>query len=126
MASNEKMKTPVNVPVDKSPGEIILMIIKYAIVHALSLTEITDLFMLINCIFANHIIPNSRYLINKLFYPKNGMELHATCPKCNAYIGKFEWKDSFVKCEICNMKINVKDYKHKDFFVTMDASSHIS
>ena len=126
MANNEEIKTPINVPVDKSRGEIILMIIKYAIVHALSLTEMTDLFMLINCIFAYHITPNTRYLIDKLFYPKNGMELHATCPKCNAYISKFQRKDSFVKCKACKLKINVKDYKYKNFFVTMDASSHIS
>ena len=92
MANNEEIKTPINVPVDKSRGEIILIIIKYAIVHALSLTEITDLFILINCIFAYHIIPNTRYLIDKLFYPKNGMELHATCPKCNAYISKISTK----------------------------------
>ena len=90
MANNKEIKAPINVPVDRSRGDIILMIVKYAIAHAFSLTEITDLFMLINCIFVYHIIPNFRYLMDKFFYPINCMELHATCPKCDAYAGKFK------------------------------------
>ena len=39
---------------------------------------------------------------------------------------KFQRKDSFVKCKEGKIKINVKDFKYKKFFVAMDASSHIS
>ncbi|XP_043472842.1 uncharacterized protein LOC122505365 [Leptopilina heterotoma] len=126
MLNMKDFENPITVPVDKSVGEIIFMIVKYALVHALSLTQITDLFMLINCMFAFHILPNTRYLIDKLFHPKDCMQLHATCTKCGAYVGKFERKDKFIKCGVCKTKIQVGDYKHKDFFVTIDPSAPIS
>ncbi|XP_051156773.1 uncharacterized protein LOC127278885 [Leptopilina boulardi] len=122
---NNNMSTPIQVPVKITPSELLLMILKYAIVHALSLIEITNLFKLINCIFAFNVLPNTKYLIDKLFYPKNRTELHATCTKCSAYVGKFKRETKFVKCKSCKTKINTKNYKYKDFFVTMDASSHI-
>ena len=43
MVNGENFKEPITILVDKSLGEIIFMILKYALVHALSLTEITDL-----------------------------------------------------------------------------------
>ncbi|XP_051157956.1 uncharacterized protein LOC127279572 [Leptopilina boulardi] len=126
IVKNNTVKNPIQTPVDVTPGEIILMILKYAITHALSLIEITDLFKLINCIFSFDILPNTKYLIDKLFYEKNRTELHATCTNCTAYIGKYNRKMKFVQCSVCKTQINTKDYKYKDFFVTMDPFSHIS
>ena len=126
MINSKRFQEPINVPVDKSVGDIILMVLKYALVHALSLTEITELFMLINCIFKSHILPNTRYLIDKIFYPRNCTELHATCTECGAYIGKFMRKDRSLNCEVCKAKIDVKDCSYKDFFVMLDIASPIS
>lgn len=102
------------------------MIVKYALVHALSLTQITNLFTLINCMFPCHILPNTRYLIDKLFHPKDCMQLHAICTQCGAYVKKFKRKDKFVKCGLCKSNVQVDSYKYKDFFVTIDASFPIS
>ena len=124
--SNGAFKRSINVPVNKTAGEVIFMILKFALVHALSLTVITDLFVMINCIFVESFLPNTRYLIDKLFYPKNCTKLYATCSKCGAYLRRFERKDKFVKCKICNTKIDLNDYAYKDFFVMMDVASPIS
>ena len=123
---NGAFRRSINGPVNKTVGEVIFMILKFALVHALSLTEITDLFVLINCIFAESFLPNTRYLIDKLFYPKNCTKLYATCSKCGAYLGRFERKDRFVKCKICKTKIDLNDYAYRDFFVMMDIASPIS
>lgn len=90
MVKNNAVKTPIQLPVDVTPGEVILMVLKYAIIHTFSLTQITDLFKLINCLFSFDIFPNTKYLVDKLFYDKKRTELHATCTNCTAYIGKFE------------------------------------
>lgn len=42
---------PINIKVVLTVGQILLMVLKYALVHALSLTEITDLLNMLNCIF---------------------------------------------------------------------------
>lgn len=126
MLNMKDFEEPITVPVNKSVGEIIFMIIKYSLVHALSLSQITDLFMLINCMFVSHILPNTRYLIDKLFHPKECMQLHAMCTNCGAYIGKFTCKDNVLICGVCKSKIEVRNCKYKDFFVTLDASLPIS
>ena len=123
-AISRAFKRSINVPVNKTAGEVIFMIPKFALVHALSLTVITDLFVMINCIFAESFLPDTRYLIDKLFYPKNCTKLYATCSKCGAYLGRFERKDKFVKCKICNTKIDLNDYAY--LFVMMDVASPIS
>lgn len=102
------------------------MVLKFVLVHTLSLTETTDLFVMINCIFAESIVPNTRYLIDKLFHPKNCMKLYAACPKCGAGIGRFERKDRYLRCKICKAKIDVKNYAYKDFFVMLDVAGPIS
>lgn len=122
----EASKKPVTVPVDKSIGEIVMMILKFVLVHALSLTATTDLFRMINCIFAEPVVPNTRYLIDKLFYPKNNNNLYATCTKCSAGMGRFERKDHHVTCQICNTVVDVRDYAFKNFFDKMDVASQIS
>ena len=110
----------------RSIGEIIIMIIKYALVHALSLTQIYEFFNLINCIFDEAVLPTTKYLIDKLFCPRSCVHLHAICNKCGAYIGTFKRRYQFVNCSVCKAKINVSDNAYKDFFVMLDVSEPIS
>ncbi|XP_033212064.1 uncharacterized protein LOC117169689 isoform X2 [Belonocnema kinseyi] len=56
---NEVFRKPINVPVNKTVGEVVIMILEFVLVHALSLTEATDLFSMINCIFAESFLPNT-------------------------------------------------------------------
>ena len=102
------------------------MIIKYALVHALSLTQIYELFNLINCIFDEAVLPTTKYLIDKLFCPRSCVHLHAICNECGAYIGTFQRKYQFVNCSVCKAKINVSDNAYKDFFVMLHVSEPIS
>ncbi|XP_033218139.1 uncharacterized protein LOC117173608 [Belonocnema kinseyi] len=57
--SSEAFRKTINVPVNKTVGEVIFMILKFVLVHALSLTEITDLLDMINCIFSESVLPNT-------------------------------------------------------------------
>ena len=41
-------------------------------------------------------------------------------------MGRFERKDTFLKCKICKAKIHFEDYAYKDFFVMMDVASPLS
>ncbi|XP_051172372.1 uncharacterized protein LOC127288776 [Leptopilina boulardi] len=117
---------PIEVTINRTVGEVIIMIIKYALIHALSFTATFHLFRLVNCFFEYPILPNTKYILNKLFYPKKWMTFHAICPECTKYVGTFESeKTKFINCRDCNIQINVKDYEYKDFFLTMDPSFHI-
>ena len=73
-------------------------------------------------------LPSNSKSINfgSVFVTKNCTKLYGTCPKCGTYVGRFERKDTFLKCKICKAKIDFKDYAYKDFFVMMDVASPIS
>lgn len=102
------------------------MIVKYALLNALTFTATYQLFCLINCIFTTAILPNTKYFVNKLFYPKKWSTFHGICPHCNDYAGSYvPHKDRYLTCKMCKVKINVNKYNFKDFFVTMDPSSPI-
>ena len=52
MMGSEDFNKPIQILVNKSIAEVIITMIKYCLIHSLSLTEITDLFTMINCVFA--------------------------------------------------------------------------
>ena len=52
MMESEDFNKPIQILVNKSIAEVIIMTMKDSLIHSLSLTEITDLFTMINCVFA--------------------------------------------------------------------------
>ena len=52
MMESEDFNKPIQIPVNKNIAEVIIMMMKYSLIHSLSLTEITDLFTMINYVFA--------------------------------------------------------------------------
>ena len=126
MMAGTNFNKRTTVPVAITIAEIVIMIIRYALVNALTLVATFQLFSLINCIFENPILPHSKYLIDKLFYPKKWATFHAICTQCHRYAGTFEpRKDRHVTCKTCNVRISVKEYDYEDFFITMDPSTTI-
>ena len=117
---------PIDVPVKVSVAELLLMLVKYTLVCSIGLSAVASLFLLINSIFARSVIPESRYLIDKLFNPCNSITFHGLCTECGMNLGTFKRLDSKKHCNLCNAEINVQDTMYKDFFVTLDPSSQIA
>ena len=51
MMESEYFNKPIQIPVNKSIAEVIIMTMKYSLIHSLSLTEIIDFLTIINCVF---------------------------------------------------------------------------
>ena len=79
----------LSVPVVISRVELIMIYLKFAVVNKLTHTAITNLVKTINCTFASPVLPDTRYLIDKLFFSSNFVTYHALCPHCGAYVGTF-------------------------------------
>ena len=124
---DEHFLTRINVPVQISAGELLMNVVKYALVNYISLTAVSQLIQLINCIFVKpFLLPETRYLFDKLFNPSNFVQFHATCSCCHAYIDRFERNTRILTCNKCGIDIIVQDPAYKDFFVTMDISTAVS
>ena len=103
MESDEFFKI-VTTSVDKTIGEIFLMVLKYSIYNSLSITAIINLFRLVNSFFQEPILPDSRYTTDQLLNQKAGVEFHTICHSCSAYIGKFGEINSVKSCNVCKGK----------------------
>lgn len=111
--------------VNKSPGELLLMALKFSLVNKLSFTSTSNLLQLINRIFEERIIPETRYMIDKLCNPKNSVSLHCVCPACTKYLGKFEEMEKFVNCENCGTKVDVSNPSNPCYFAIIDPSDAV-
>ncbi|KAL7286695.1 hypothetical protein TKK_0019078 [Trichogramma kaykai] len=76
--------------VNKTGGEILLMCLKNALQSHLGITQIMDLFKLINSMFHQPILPNSKYYLDKILSNNCDVKLHSICSECKVYVGKFK------------------------------------
>lgn len=67
-------------------AEILFAVVKFGLTYCLPFAAMADLLKMINTFFGNKILPKTKYFISKLFSPKDGMTMHALCPKCKRYL----------------------------------------
>lgn len=125
MESEEFTRT-IRTAVDISVGEIFLMILKFSILNSLSVTGMTNLFKLINSIFVQPILPESRYITDELLNSKGGINFYAVCHNCSSYIGKFGELQSVNSCDVCHIDLDLTNPSNTSFFVIIDPSKQLS
>lgn len=127
---NDLMETPgffdiISTPLNKSPGEILLMTLKFGISNMLTQTAMSNLLQLINTLFIEPIFPHSRYFIDKLFNVKSAVEFHAVCPSCDEYVGKVENVNVGVTCTVCDANVDLSNPSCLHFFAMINPSAAI-
>ena len=105
--------------------EMLLAILTFTKIFALPSEGTVYLCQMINSFFNTRVIPQTRYLIDKYFYPKGDVEYHAVCSTCKAYIGCFSYNQREIACNVCETLINLKNPSYRDFFAIMDAKNEI-
>ena len=120
MLDDDESNKTINASLLVSKIEVLLAIFKFSIVHSLTNAANDDLCKIINSFFDSRIIPDTRYLLDKLFYPGENLHYHAVCPDCKTYRGKFDKSKRTIYCQICEKHVNLKDPTYRDFFITFD------
>lgn len=135
---NEKMRTlddfmqsedffqRIDTPMDKTKGELFLMLLKFSLTSSLTLTNMTNLFKLFNFQFLEPVLPDSHYMLNNLLNPEGGTEFHAVCPHCSAYIGKFEEVKCVKNCRVCGGQLDLLNACNVSYFVIINPARQIS
>lgn len=123
---NKISSQPITNLVDESRLEILLMALKFSSTNHLSVSAMTDLLRLINNIFRTPILPESKYMIDKLLNSAVGVNFHAVCNTCSAYIGEFTDVQETSDCLICNSDVNLKKTSNTNFFVLIDPTMQVS
>lgn len=118
----------ISKPVAATPGEIMVLLLKFCLKYELSFSATSSLFTLINSIFKKPILPESRYLLDKILNPANKAEFHAVCPNCSKYLGKSDdiCDENILKCPSCHSNVNVSNPSEPSFFAIIDPTEQIS
>ena len=117
---NQTFVQSVSCIVNKSPSEILLILLKYFLTSNLSFTDMVKLFKTINFIFGKNILPETRYMMHKIFNFSDEVTFHAICNLCSHYIGTFDNITKIVKCDNCDIKIDVSNRTNPCFFAIID------
>ena len=126
LINNKSFSERVEVPINKTLGEIMLMLLKYSIANRLSFTGMTNLFQLVNSMFEKPILPQSKYLLDKVFnINSNYYEFHALCPSCDNYLGNIEDLEPTVQCDICSTNVTLTDPEYNSIFLLINPSTDI-
>lgn len=111
-------------PVVASYGEILLNALEYSKHHNLNHLEKTNLMKLINSLFGDKVLPDTRYLLDALLFSQEYMHFYFFCKKCSWEL-KNEAIDKNVKwaqCpnDRCKEQNHVGVLEESCFFVLFD------
>lgn len=104
---------------------MLLALLKFSRKNILINTGFSNLCKMINSFLDHPIIPDTRHLLDNFFFPKEGREYHAVCPKCQSYVGQFDHKQKTIECIKCGNSINLKSPCYRDYFVVLDFETEL-
>lgn len=118
--SNEEFFNPVTATVDKSPGEIFLMVLQNCIKFKSSFFQLLSMLQLVNNMFDKAILPETRYRLNSILNANDNIKYHGICPKCFQYIGKIHDSHSSVICNICQETVDLTNPSSSNIFILIN------
>lgn len=108
-----------------SVADIVHMILTFSLVCRLPQYGVSYLFNMINRIFGEKIFPDTKYLVDVLFNPRNNITFHVICSTCNMYVGTLKDNQISVWCNECKKSMEVCESDGANFFVTIDPTERI-
>ena len=107
-------------------GKIFPMVLKFSHLNDLSVTGMVNLLKMLNTTFTSRILPETRYVLDKILNPSDGIQFHAVCPHCTEYLGMFGHTESQSNCSNCKQTLKLNEPCNTSFFVLIDPSKQIS
>ena len=114
----------LSIDIDRSPAELLLISLKYALVNNLPITALSNLLKFVNTICGTRILPESSYQIDKICNAAT-YTLYAVCPLCSIHLGKYDELDGIVKCKICDIEVDVSNPSNTCYFAIIDISDSV-
>lgn len=108
-----------------SRNDVLPAVLKYGRKNTLCNTALADLCKMINSFLVRPIIPDSRYMLDKFFFPEGGKDYHAVCPACKSYVKQFYPHETYITCGECEYVTHLKSACYRDYFVVLNFESEL-
>ena len=123
--SHEDFLRSINITVNISRGELFLMIIKQSLKHRRAFSDLSEIMQLMNRMFSQLVLPETRWILNNILNSKNNLEYHGICPVCCKYIGEIVDLKSSVTCDVCSEVISFDNPSCSNIFILIDPTENI-
>ncbi|KAL7292272.1 hypothetical protein TKK_0013884 [Trichogramma kaykai] len=122
--SSEFSKIISNKP-DVTHGQLFFMVLKFSAKNHLPNSVTNNLFQLLNTMFDSPVLPETKYINDKILNPRDGVKLYAVCKNCSVYIGEFGEETLPEVCHLCANEANLTQSTDESFFAVIDPSLQI-
>ncbi|KAJ8665592.1 hypothetical protein QAD02_007254 [Eretmocerus hayati] len=104
------------------PGAFLRSILHRSFRNHICFSGIVDMANLFNIAFNQKLLPDTRYLVDKMCNANTEFTLHAACLICSADVGTFVEGQARVKCHKCHSLVDVSRRCNPNFFAIIDPS----
>lgn len=106
--------------ISTTKGEVLLMVMAYAMRHCLSSVGIVHLLELINEIMGRSVLPASKYLFQKVFRRKSvHLSFHFYCSFCLSFLCTYyEHAEENIECPQCGTPCDTGKLSGDNYFIT--------
>lgn len=111
-----------------SPAEFLLNSLTLVTHFRMNMSQFEGVMKLVNTLFVEKVVPDTRYLLDKLFKSMSGIHYHFVCSDCLDYIGEFDntiIREVQCKNASCQKVNEISNLNDSSFFVTFDLPSQI-
>ncbi|XP_042897703.1 uncharacterized protein [Parasteatoda tepidariorum] len=124
---NQKFLEMIESKVKISKGELIVMILNFALRHHLSDVGVNDLLEMFNVILGNKLPKTSSTLYNVIGTKSiNSMNHHFFCHVCFKYVSTLSTDEKTVQCHVCNVAVNTSNPQRNNSFISVDLKSQLT
>lgn len=130
MSCWKEMDRPLYPGASNTVAETVLLVMNYVLKNGITWVGMEELFSVFNVALGCQMLPETKFLINKLFGGMNdGFTFHLYCVDCQSYLGKHLRKvhaGETMECDVCRKSINVqKQIKLGNYFVTLPIAKQL-
>lgn len=121
----KKLLGPLSVVIANQPqisaGEFLLNALTLVTHFKMNFAEFEGVMKLINTIFRDKVVPETRYLLDKLFMQMAGIHYHFVCLFCKDYLGEYDHSViTEAKCKNCTRINSISNLNNCIFFIIFD------
>lgn len=114
---DEHENNVLNARINVSKLEILYSSLEFSMFYHLPQSGIAHLFQMLNMYLDTSELPQSRYLIDKIFNCNTDVDYYALCPTCKNFVRRFDRElDRYALCQGCNLRFSLKDPTYGSFF----------
>lgn len=129
LQNKSTLSDKVLVNIEHNPEEPLLINLKYAFNNAVAEQGIVDMSKILNLVCGSNVLPDTHYKLDKIIKEYSDLKytLHAACPVCMIYLGRFDdsHKNGVTFCTNCSKEENCLNPSSPCYFAMIDPAEYI-